>query len=176
VERAGRYDEEFVRNQDDEYNYRLRALGAKLLLAADVRSTYYSRSSLISLWRQYYQYGFWKVRVMQKHLRQMRPRQFAPACFVAMVLVLALVAPFSAAATTALAALLLFYFSVCAVAACRVWRSTRVDGPVLLLPLCFAILHISYGLGFLVGLVRFCGRWWTSHRRPPTPCTTEGVG
>jgi cellulose synthase/poly-beta-1,6-N-acetylglucosamine synthase-like glycosyltransferase len=176
VQRAGSYDEEFVRNQDDEYNYRLRALGAKLLLAADVRSAYYSRSSLMSLWRQYYQYGYWKVRVMQKHLRQMRPRQFAPACFVALVLLLALAAPFWTAAAAALAALLLAYISTCAVAACRIWCSTRVDGPVLLLPLCFAILHFSYGLGFLVGLVRFCGRWRTTPRRPSMQCTTEGAG
>jgi hypothetical protein len=28
-----------------------------------------------------------------------------------------------------------------------------------LLPLIFAILHVSYGLGFLVGLVRFANRW-----------------
>ncbi len=50
IKLAGNYDEELVRNQDDEYNYRLRELGAKLLLAADVKSKYYSRSSLRSLW------------------------------------------------------------------------------------------------------------------------------
>ena len=55
IERAGLYDEELVRNQDDEYNYRLRKIGAKLLLAADVHSTYYSRSNLRSLWKQFYQ-------------------------------------------------------------------------------------------------------------------------
>ena len=67
---AGPFDEELVRNQDDEYNYRLLSMGKKLLLAADVRSRYYSRSSLRSLWRQYFQYGLYKVRVMQKHPRQ----------------------------------------------------------------------------------------------------------
>ena len=82
MERAGQYDEEFIRNQDDEYNYRLRKLGAKLLLAADVRSRYFSRSTLRSLWRQYYEYGFWKVRVLQKHPHQMSARQFVPAAFL----------------------------------------------------------------------------------------------
>jgi succinoglycan biosynthesis protein ExoA len=70
IKRAGAYDEELVRNQDDEYNYRIRGLGGVLLLAPDVRSRYYSRGTLRSLWRQYYQYGYWKVRVMQKHPRQ----------------------------------------------------------------------------------------------------------
>lgn len=78
IERAGLYDEELVRNQDDEYNYRIRELGGRILLADDVRSKYYSRGSLGKLWRQYYQYGYWKVRVLQKHPRQMSLRQFVP--------------------------------------------------------------------------------------------------
>ncbi len=80
---AGPFDEELVRNQDDEYNYRLVASGKKILLAADVHSRYYSRSSLKSLWRQYYQYGFYKVRVMQKHPHQMSIHHFMPALLVA---------------------------------------------------------------------------------------------
>jgi glycosyltransferase involved in cell wall biosynthesis len=67
VAKAGPYDEAMVRDQDDEYNYRIRKLGGKLLLAADVRSRYYSRASLKSLWRQYFQYGYWKARVLWKH-------------------------------------------------------------------------------------------------------------
>ena len=79
VLRAGPYDEELVRNQDDEYNYRLRKMGAKILLAADVRSDYYSRSTFRSLWSQFFQYGFWKVRVMQKHPFQMSVRAIRAA-------------------------------------------------------------------------------------------------
>jgi len=59
IEKAGLYDEELARNQDDEYNYRIRKLGGKILLSPDIRSRYYSRASLCKLWRQYYQYGFW---------------------------------------------------------------------------------------------------------------------
>ncbi|HMX29180.1 MAG TPA: glycosyltransferase family 2 protein, partial [Blastocatellia bacterium] len=53
IERGGDYDEELVRNQDDEYNYRLRKMGAKLLLAADVQSLYYSRGTIKKLFKQY---------------------------------------------------------------------------------------------------------------------------
>src|SRR5262249_4664823 len=86
IEKAGAFDEELVRNQDDEYNYRRRKLGAKILLASDVRCRYYSRSTLSSLARQYLQYGFWKVRVLQKHPRQMQPRQFAPLLLIVTIL------------------------------------------------------------------------------------------
>ncbi len=42
----------------------------------------------------------------------------------------------------------------------------------LLLPLVYAILHLSYGLGFLVGLVKFVHRW--SDRQGKVPVFEEG--
>lgn len=166
VERGGLFDEELVRNQDDEYNYRLRKLGAKILLAADVRSTYYSRSSISSLWKQYFQYGFWKVRVMQKHPLQMRLRQFIPLAFVlalAVPLLLSLV--FSNAVW-------LFVVAATSYALINLSASTLLaqrKGWHLLpvLPLTFATIHVSYGIGFLVGLVRFCNRWRNRQRSCP---------
>lgn len=158
MERAGRYDEELVRNQDDEYNYRLRKLGAKILLSADVRSKYYSRSSLQSLWRQYYRYGFYKVRVLQKHPRQMRPRQFVPPAFVFALLVsicTIFMIPWGIwlYAFIAGAYLLVNLIASILTAWKRGWRHLPA------LPLIFSILHVSYGLGFLTGLLHFAGRW-----------------
>lgn len=158
LEQAGPFDEELVRNQDDEYNYRLRKRGARLLLAGDVHSRYYSRSSLRSLWRQYFQYGYWKVRVLQKHPLQMRPRQFAPPLFVLAVGVSLVAAGFGAGGRWALASLLGLYAAVNvagSVAATR-GRTLRVRA---LVPVACAILHFAYGSGFLTGLVRFWNRW-----------------
>lgn len=158
VEMAGPLDEELIRNQDDEYNYRLRKLGFKLLLAPDVRSKYYSRGSLRSLWRQYYQYGFYKVRVLQKHPRQMRLRQFVPPAFVPTVLGGALLSPFSrivrglwglTASAYAMANLYASWHIARKTAHEHLWR----------LPVVFSILHFGYGLGFLHGLIHFRNRW-----------------
>ncbi|MFN2386443.1 MAG: glycosyltransferase family 2 protein [Thermoanaerobaculia bacterium] len=167
VERAGPFDEELVRNQDDEYNYRLRKLGARILLAADVRSRYWSRSSLSSLWRQYFQYGFWKVRVMQKHPRQMRPRQFAPPAFAGALLVLVAAAPFLAAARVALGALAGSYAVFLAIACVRLAR--REPGSLPVVPVALAILHLAYGLGFLTGVARFWNRWGDPSTRAESP-------
>jgi len=158
IDRAGPYDEELVRNQDDEYNYRLRKLGAKILLAADIRSEYYSRSSIGSLWRQYFQYGYWKVRVLQKHPRQMKMRQFVPAAFVASLAVALVAAPWSVPGMGVLILVGGSYFAanLCA-AFLTARRGSMADLP--LLSVAFAALHTSYGLGFLVGLVEFRGRW-----------------
>ncbi|MFC1878367.1 glycosyltransferase family 2 protein [Chloroflexota bacterium] len=156
--RAGLYDEELIRNQDDEYNYRLRKLGSKILLAADVHSKYYSRSSLGSLWRQYFQYGFWKVRVLQKHPRQMRPRQFIPLIFVALLISTGLLSVFNSAGTYLLAlAAGVYLLANLAASAWTAYKQGRQY--LLLLPMIYAILHISYGLGFLIGLFRFSHRW-----------------
>ena len=70
--RIGSFDPEMVRNQDDEFNYRLTSAGGRILLTDRIRSRYFSRASLRTVFRQYRQYGTWKVRVLQKHPRRMR--------------------------------------------------------------------------------------------------------
>jgi glycosyltransferase involved in cell wall biosynthesis len=156
-ERIGGFDEELVRNQDDEFNYRLAHAGGKILLDPSIHSLYYNRSSLAGLWRQYYQYGYWKVRVMQKHPGQMRLRHFAPPAFALFLLSGLLVMPFSTARSVWLA-VVAAYSLINLVAAAKIssrsgWRY------FVLLPLVFVTLHLSYGLGFLVGLLRFARRW-----------------
>lgn len=161
IERAGPYDEELVRNQDDEYNYRLRKLGAKVLLASDVRSEYFSRSSLRTLWRQYYQYGYWKVRVMQKHPKQMSLRHFVPAAFVAILGAALIAAPFVMIGDYIFVAVTGAYIAATALATFLAGKGVPV--PLLpLLPGAFATIHLAYGAGFLVGLVKFHDRWGTS--------------
>ncbi|MDD2921898.1 MAG: glycosyltransferase [Anaerolineales bacterium] len=157
IERAGFYDEELIRNQDDEYSYRIRELGGKILLAANVRSVYFSRTSLRSLWRQYYQYGFWKVRVLQKHPRQMSLRQFVPPAFALALSASVLLALIPVARPLAVIIPLLYLFANLLAsfytAAKRGWKYAPT------LPLVFAILHLSYGFGFLVGFLKFWNRW-----------------
>ena len=81
-ERIGSFDVEMVRNQDDELSYRLREHGGRIVCNPAIRSVYYNRGTVRTLARQYFNYGFWKVRVMQKLPRQMQGRQFVPASFV----------------------------------------------------------------------------------------------
>jgi cellulose synthase/poly-beta-1,6-N-acetylglucosamine synthase-like glycosyltransferase len=167
LERCGPFDEEMVRNQDDEYNYRLRDLGGRILLAPDVRSRYYSRGNLASLWRQYFQYGYWKVRVLQKHPRQLRTRHIVPAAFVVSLLASALLAvaihPAIRALGVVTGAYVLTSITATALSVRRTgWRQLP------LMPVVFATLHLSYGLGFLGGLVRFRHEWRATPKRVAT--------
>lgn len=154
LQRIGPFDEQLVRNQDDEYNYRLLKSGGRILLSPDIRSRYYSRSSLRSLWRQYYQYGYWKVRVMQKHPRQMRPRQFVPPAFVATLLGFSVLGLLFRPIGWLAALVLTFYVTADMAASLSVGRAHGMRS-VLRLLLIHPILHLSYGSGFLVGLGHF---------------------
>ncbi len=158
IQRVGPFDEELVRNQDDEYNYRLRKLGGRILLAPDIRSRYYSRASFGKLWRQYFQYGYWKVRVLQKHPRQMSPRQFVPPLFVIGSSLLLMTTPFFIASKFLLAAGILAYAILNFAASVLAARKTEWQLlPVL--PIAFTIIHLAYGSGFLIGLAKFWNRW-----------------
>lgn len=191
-EQIGLFDEELVRDQDDEFNYRLRAHGGRILLSPFIRSAYAVRSTPHALWRQYYQYGLWKIRVLQKHPRQMRPRQFIPPAFVLSLLFSLVLAsyfilhPFDTLRATPsyfaflpLAFLPLAFITGSYLAANLVasimsifQKAPNSQFPntliaYVLLPVIFAIIHLSYGLGFLAGLIKFAHRWGDKHGQTP---------
>ena len=156
-ERIGLFDEELVRDQDDEFNYRLRENGGKILLSPAIKSEYTVRRTPTALWKQYYQYGFWKVRVLQKHPHQMSLRQFVPPAFV-LGLLISVLFVFSPILRPLFPVIPLLYlvsnlFASIYNAFKRGWEYLP------LLPFVFAILHVSYGTGFLVGLIKFTRRW-----------------
>lgn len=174
LRRLGPFDEELVRNQDDEYNYRLLKSGGRILLSPDIRSRYYSRSGLRSLWRQYYQYGYWKVRVMQKHPRQMRGRQFVPPLFVAGLLGSSALGLLFRPFWFLLALVLTMYATADLAASLSIGREHGMRHVPRLLVI-HPVIHVSYGLGFLAGLVRFAGHWQSSDGEPGTIGQTRAV-
>jgi SAM-dependent methyltransferase/GT2 family glycosyltransferase len=159
-ERIGGFDEELVRNQDDELNLRLTRAGGTIWLDPSLVATYTSRASFADLWRQYEGYGSWKVRVAQKHGGFASWRHLVPATFVAGLVgagVLALLGrrrPLAVAAGTYAAAIGL--------------ASARADAPPaarVRMPAAFATLHLAYGTGTWRG----AWRWRAGWRRPPAP-------
>jgi glycosyltransferase involved in cell wall biosynthesis len=150
--KVGLFDPGLVRNQDDEFNLRLHRAGGKVWQSPRIKSAYSSRGSLKGVFRQYMQYGFWKVAVMRKHAGLASMRQMVPAIFVAANLVLlglALLQPLFFQLWLAMLALYL----VAAFAAAT--GAARRDGWDLLpvLPLVFLTYHVGYGSGFLWGLL-----------------------
>lgn len=166
-EKIGLFDEELARNQDDEFNYRLRKAGGKIFITPQIKSFYYSRATFKKLCSQYLQYGFWKIRVFQKHPGMMKLRQFVPGVFV---LTLMLSAMFSFRYPVWL---LLFTSIIISYIGCSLYFSfliAREQGwkYFLMLPLTFAILHFSYGFGFLAGFIRFLPKWLQKEKESPS--------
>lgn len=91
-ERYGDFDEALVRNQDDEHNLRLRLAGGHIWQSSRIRSWYRPRDTLIHLFRQQYQYGYWRPFVMRKHGKPGSARQLVPAAFVAALVMTSLLA------------------------------------------------------------------------------------
>jgi hypothetical protein len=127
-------------------------------LAPDIRSRYYSRSTFKSLWRQYFQYGFWKIRVLQLHPKQMSLRQFIPFGFVSAILFFSILSIFFSLGLWAFLALLALYFLTNFLATVKSASRINFNGlPYIFLS--FPILHFAYGLGFMIGLFTFWRKW-----------------
>ena len=153
-DRIGFFDEELVRNQDDEFNLRITRSGGKIWQSAKIESWYYPRDSLRHLFVQYLQYGYWKVRVIQKHRLPASVRHLIPAGFVLTVLLLPVLSfAWATALWVWLGILGLYVFSNAVLslvtAAANGWNLFP------LLPCVFAIFHIAYGWGFLRGFIDF---------------------
>jgi glycosyltransferase involved in cell wall biosynthesis len=153
-DKIGYFDEGLVRNQDDEFNLRIILAGGKIWMSRSIRSKYFSRGSLAKLWRQYFQYGFWRIRTLQKHKKPAAIRQLVPLFFVLSVLLLGVAGLLWMSLWVFLGIEIAFYLLVLFGGALNVgWKSGWRY--VFFAPLVFVILHFAYGSGSFWGIIRF---------------------
>lgn len=152
-EQCGIFDEELIRNQDDEFNYRVTKNGFKIYLDPAIRSRYFVRGSFSKLYKQYFQYGYWKVFVNKKHRAITSLRQLAPPAWILFVLVGwagFFIHPWLGYAYVGM---ILLYLGVAKWVA---YTSSRFHYVLMLKLLwCYCILHAAYGLGYLQGILHF---------------------
>jgi glycosyltransferase involved in cell wall biosynthesis len=153
-ERVGFFDETLVRNQDDEFNLRITRQGGAVWQSPRIKSVYSSRSSLRGLFKQYLQYGYWKVRVLQKHKIPASVRHLVPAAFLIALAGLPVMALWFEVVWWFWGGLLSLYMTLLLLASI-VTASRQGSELLLYLPLVFACFHIGYGLGFLHGILDF---------------------
>lgn len=174
-EKFGLFDEELVRNQDDEHNLRIVRGGGRIYQSPSIKSWYKPRGSLKALFHQYLQYGYWKVRVIQKHRVPASWRHLVPGAFVLSVLLLLLMLIGGGAFPGLLeprfrAASLLLLGLVCgsyglAIGTASLITAAKTEWKLLpVLPLVFPCYHLGYGVGFLFGVWDFLIR----RKRPKT--------
>jgi succinoglycan biosynthesis protein ExoA len=146
------YDEAMVRNQDDELSFRLREMGGKIIQDGRIKIQYHPRNSFWHLFKQFMQYGYWKVTVIKKHPQQASFRHFLPALLVlgfALLFLLALLQPY------ALYGLLAFgasYFLSISFESFRVsYKNSLSRWPGVFTAI--FLIHIGFGIGFVANLM-----------------------
>jgi glycosyltransferase involved in cell wall biosynthesis len=143
----GLFDEQLVRNQDDEFHYRLNAHGYRILMEPEMASIYFVRNNLLLLWKQYFSYGYYKPLVIKKVRSCIRARHLVPASFVSYIITLPLLINYRYFFIIPL----FFYIIIILILSLKYFNSLK---DILYSSMCFITLHISYGLGFLLGIPR----------------------
>lgn len=146
---VGTFDEQLVRNQDDEFAFRLRQAGGTIWISPDIRYQYFVRERPGQLWRQYRQYSFWRIPMLRKHRRPTTARQLAPPAFFAVMAGAALAGGIRRSPLVALGLPIAYGVTLAAVGV----RSRRdLDGAAAArVPLALATLHAAYAAGWFQG-------------------------
>jgi len=153
--RLGLFDEKLVRNQDDELNLRLIRGGGRVWQSPLIKSWYFPRSSLRALFKQYTQYGYWKVFVIRKHRLPASIRHVVPGVFMALLFLAVLSAVFMPWGLLLFIALLSSYFSISVCLSIITCRKVEHWRYILVFPVVFSAYHFGYAIGSLFGVVDF---------------------
>ena len=164
----GLFDETLPRNQDDELNLRIRLAGGLVWQDPSIVSWYSPRSTLSGLFRQYFQYGFWRVAVLRKHPGKGSVRHFVPgaAALTGLCLVLLVFLGFERVAAESV--LFVFGLLYLILSLYATLRSASQLGWDLLpgLPITFAVYQSAYAAGFCAGLVYWVLRRGRNRKNP----------
>lgn len=151
----GLFDEDLIRNQDDEFNGRLVKNGGKILLIPSIKIEYFARTTFLKTSKMFYQYGLFKPLVNKKLGKPATVRQFFPVGFLVMLIIF----PFSYLISDSLFKVELFiigfYFFLNLFFSVKIAISRKKIVLFFILPYVFLIIHLSYGLGYLKGVFRF---------------------
>jgi glycosyltransferase involved in cell wall biosynthesis len=151
-DKIGLFDEDLIRNQDDEFNARIIENGGKIFLIPDLKIQYFARPTLSKMSKMFYQYGYYKPLVNKKINKPATLRQFAP-----LLLVIGFIAGWIPALFWPFFACIYligigFYLISLLFVALTLGKSVQVK---LFCWITFILIHFSYGWGYLIGIFDF---------------------
>lgn len=153
IDKIGAFDESLLTNEDYEFNTRLRKSGGVVWLDPTIRSVYFSRATLPKLAAQYWRYGFWKFRMLQRHPATLRWRQALPPLFAFALYTLMLLSLFFGFARWLLAAQLIGYFFILGLAGLQLAFKKNRAYLIIGIPLAIATMHLAWGTAFLWSVI-----------------------
>ncbi|MDH5719769.1 MAG: glycosyltransferase [Spirochaetia bacterium] len=153
-DKIGFFDEDLTRNQDDEFNARIIKNKGKIFLIPDIKINYVARETFCKLFAVYYEYGLFKPMANIKLGKPATVRQFIPPLFTVFLIIFA-ASPFFmnkifyfCALVFGVYLLMSLFFSVKEAKRLKIWN-------IFLFMYGFFVMHISYGIGYLWGIVKF---------------------
>ncbi|UCM91781.1 glycosyltransferase family 2 protein [Streptomyces marincola] len=164
LEQQGGYNEEFIRAQDWELNYRIRQAGGLIWFSPELLVSYRPRPSMRALGKQYRNYGRWRRVVARYHAGSINPRYLAPPAAVLAI----------AAGTVAGAVLTPWAFVVPGGYVAAIVLGSLPAGRGLppgaraRIPLALATMHMAWGWGFLTSPRKLARKVAASRREPVT--------
>lgn len=153
LDQIGIFDETLLTNEDYEFNARIRKIGGKIWLDPAIRSVYYARSTLSSLARQYWRYGYWKWHMLRRYPTTLRWRQALPPLFILALAVLIVLSPISRFFLWTLAAISGIYALALFLAGLQLAIKHHALPLLIGVPIAIATMHFSWGAGFLWGIL-----------------------
>jgi len=180
---AGGYDEELLRNQDNDLNQKLRAGGYTLWCTWKTQCVYFPKATVPGLLRYAFGNGYWNIISLEKNPAAMGVRHFVPLVFVLCLLAsgmlavssVLLPAPYSLLMLLPLAVLLAMHLSLGILSALQIAARERSIG-ALWLPAIFLGFHFAYGYGALISLARRAWAEWVPKARPAQSDSLRGIG
>jgi len=165
--KVGFFNENLVRGQDMEFSLRLKKAGLRTLLVPEITSRYYPRQGLKSFIKHNFINGFWAILPLKyTSIMPVSWRHLVPLVFVSSLLVLGVLSTFSQAFFW------LFLFITGLYISSSIYYSTQISVKkrsltyLLIMPLTFASLHVSYGLGSVWGVLNviLTKQFWTNFK------------
>jgi glycosyltransferase involved in cell wall biosynthesis len=150
---VGLFDEDLARNQDDEFNFRVIKAGYKLWLNCNASISYVVRSGFANLFKQYFQYGYWKVCVNKKLKTITTIRQIFPFLFVVFILFFPFILFFSETIFLIYPTVIVTYLFLILITS--VYLAKSIGFLAMNIFFAFLSLHFAYGLGYLNGFIDF---------------------
>ena len=148
-DQIGLFDETLLANEDYELNTRILQSGGKIWLDPRIRCTYFARSDLRALSKQYYSYGYWKFQMLKRYPETLRWRQALPPAFVVGLLLSLLVGIFWKSSLVLFGIVLGLYFMV--LLGVGIHMAFKKSDILMLIgvPLAIITMHFSWSAGFI---------------------------
>jgi glycosyltransferase involved in cell wall biosynthesis len=167
-QKAGGFDERLVRHQDNEMHYRMKQLGYRFFFDPAIKSYYIPRSQLFSVLKHRFDVGLWIGIAAGIQPRCFGLRHFIPAVFVAAVMLCLSIGP--VLNWLPVLALVSFYFLGAIIFALQAMIIAHLKLKLfcMMLPIIFLLMHLSYGIGTWIGLMKM-PFYINVHRRYAVP-------